>query len=97
MILDEKIKRELIRTAKDFDLDYLILFGSRARGDCFERSDIDLASSFVSASKYFDFCDEIEKIHTPLMFDVINLASSHIDLDLRKSIRDEGVFLYEKI
>ena len=97
MVLSEMIHNNLIQLAAKYNLKRLILFGSRARGDCYERSDIDLAAYFNTSSMYADFCDDVENIRTLLMFDIINLNSDLIDLDLRKSINDEGVVLYEKI
>ena len=97
MTLKDSIKDELINLAKEFNLDKLILFGSRASDTCWERSDIDLAAKFNSNRDYLDFCDKVEEIRTLLMFDVVNLSSDMISLDLQKSIRDKGVILYEKV
>lgn len=96
-MLDDFIKHAIIQETKKYDLNKIILFGSRARGDNSERSDIDLAADFVSAAQYFNFCDSLEEIETPLIFDIIDLSSDMIDLNLRKTIRDEGVTLYEKV
>ncbi|MGN0155600.1 MAG: nucleotidyltransferase family protein [Lachnospiraceae bacterium] len=97
MVLKDSIKTELENIAKEFGLEKLILFGSRATDTCWERSDIDLAANFNSSSEYLEFCDKVEEIPTLLMFDVVNLSSDMISLDLRKSIKDEGVLLYEKV
>lgn len=81
-----------------YNLNKIILFGSRARGDCFERSDIDIAIAGINdAMKWFDFKEDIEKIPTLLMFDVIDLNSDMIEPDIRESIKEEGIILYEKI
>lgn len=97
MVLKESIQDDLKAIAKEFNIQKLVLFGSRATGKCWERSDIDLAAYFSSSKEYLEFCDRIEEIPTLLMFDVINLSSDMISLDLRKSINDEGVVLYEKV
>ena len=97
MIIKDSIKDSLVKLAKEFDLEKLILFGSRAREDCWERSDIDIAAYFSSNKAYLDFCDRVDEIPTLLMFDIVNLSSDMISLDLQKSIRDEGVVLYEKV
>lgn len=97
MILPANIEADLKTIAKQLGLSNLILFGSRATGRCWERSDIDLAANFENAEQYFEFIDAIEEIPTLLMFDVIDLNSDMIDLDVRKSIADEGVVIYEKI
>ena len=41
--IKQNVLQEIIRLAKENDVKKLILFGSRARGDYKERSDIDLA------------------------------------------------------
>ena len=97
MVLEDFILQDLIKLAEAFELQKLILFGSRATGMCGERSDIDIAASFNSVNDYLEFCDRVEDIRTLLMFDVVNLSSDMISLDLRKSIEDEGVVIYEKV
>ena len=97
MVLEDFILQDLKKLAETFELQQLILFGSRATGACSERSDIDLAAYFNSVNDYLEFCDRVEDIRTLLMFDVVNLSSDMISLDLRQSIEDEGVILYEKV
>ena len=97
MVMDQKIVNELIKLAEKYDLPELILFGSRARGDCYDRSDIDVAAHFRSSREHLDFCDDVEQIRTLLLFDIVNLSSDMIDLDLRASIEREGILIYEKI
>lgn len=81
-----------------YNLNKIILFGSRARGDNFERSDIDIAvEGFHDVMQWFDFKEDIENIPTLLMFDIIDLESDMIEPDIRKSIEAEGIVLYEKI
>lgn len=97
MNLKQSIVDDLCILAKRYDLQELILFGSRATGKCTDRSDIDLAAYFKKRQDYFSFCEDVENIHTLLMFDVVNLSSDMISLDLRKSIEEEGVPIYEKV
>lgn len=80
-----------------YQVDKLMLFGSRAKGTSWERSDIDLAvSGLKTAMDFLDFQDEIEEIPTLLMFDIVDLDSDMINLEIRKAIAEEGVVLYEK-
>lgn len=73
------------------------LFGSRARGDNFERSDIDLAVDAPGMDGHdwitikFDVVDEAP---TLLLIDLVRLeeAPDH----LRERIRQEGVIVYER-
>lgn len=86
----EAVKEALLQTANENGLQHLILFGSRARGDYRERSDIDLA---VSGGNIAGFTLAIEEqVPTLLNFDVVNL-----DIPVQKELLDvihkEGVIL----
>ncbi len=71
----------------------MLLFGSRARGDHKERSDIDLA---VSGGNIVQFRLDIDdEIRTLLMFDVVNLDGP-VQERLREEIEREGIVIYEK-
>ena len=92
--LDKKIEREIISLAKSFGVKKLILFGSRARGDNRERSDIDLAAS---GGNIYDFSQEIEEnLPTLLKFDVINL-DDNLDEDFLAEIARDGIILYKEV
>jgi predicted nucleotidyltransferase len=95
-------RRELIlglarRLAAHPAIERVWLFGSRARGDQFPRSDIDLAIEAPGMGRYdwlkiaLDFEDEAP---TLLSIDLIRLegAPEH----LRQDIREEGILLYER-
>jgi predicted nucleotidyltransferase len=85
------------RLARHPAVDRVWLFGSRARGDNFERSDIDLAIEPPSLDRNdwlkikLDFEDEAP---TLLLIDLIRFedAPEH----LREQIRDEGIVIYER-
>ena len=96
MTLREDIRYELCHLARKHHLKRLILFGSRAKDTCWERSDIDLAAPFSSARQYFDFQDDIEQIKTLLMFDIVDLNSDMINLNLLEDIKKDGIILYEE-
>lgn len=69
MDLKENIQKQIIELAREFGIGKVILFGSRARGDNGERSDIDLA---VSGGDVMGFRLEIDdRVRTLLMFDVV--------------------------
>ena len=85
---------EILAYAKEYGLKRVILFGSRARGDYKQRSDIDLAVEGGNVAA-FTF-DVDENTTTLLMFDVVNLADP-IAPELRESINKEGIVLYEKV
>jgi predicted nucleotidyltransferase len=92
--LDKKLEEDIIRFAKRNSIQKVILFGSRARGDNFERSDIDLAVSGGDALNFY--FDVEEEAWTLLMFDVVNLDEG-ISEELRAEINRDGVILYEEM
>ena len=88
------ILEELTSLAAHHRLNRLILFGSRARGDYHEKSDIDLALS--GGDKLRFALDADEQTSTLLAFDFVDLDQA-LQPALRQSIETEGVILYEKI
>ena len=93
MVLSIETQQAICAIAKQYGLQKVILFGSRARGDCKRTSDIDLA---VSGGEINIFILELEEIPTLLMFDVVNLDGP-VQPELLESIAQEGVCIYEKI
>ena len=80
--------------AEKHKVNKVVLFGSRARGDFKERSDIDLAVSGGDVVAFTFAVDE--ETPTLLMFDVVNL-DKEVQQELLASIEKEGVVLYEKV
>lgn len=92
--LKVKVENFIVELAKKYNLSKAILYGSRARGDNHERSDIDLA---VEGGDVVNFILELdEEAPTLLMFDVVNLADK-LSEDFLAEIERDGVILYEKI
>ncbi len=92
--LPQNAENGIIELAKKYGISKVILFGSRARGDNRERSDIDLA---VSGGNITEFAlDAEEEIETLLMFDVVDLDKI-LSPELLAEIERDGVILYEKI
>ena len=96
--MDNGIKREvleqIIALAKECEIEKIILFGSRARGDFKQASDIDLAVSGGDVARFT--ADIEEKVSTLLFFDIVDLGAS-VQQALLDSITQEGKILYEKI
>mgnify|MGYP000233587841 FL=1 len=91
--LQERVIRELFSFATKHSVRKIILFGSRARGNNTERSDVDIA---VYGGDFDSFYWDIkEKINSLLMFDIIQ-ADSAISDDLKHEIEKDGVIIYEK-
>lgn len=85
---------EIVALAKKYNLNKVVLFGSRARGDYKSRSDIDLA---VSGGDCIRFSLDVQELtSTLLFFDVVNLDGV-VQKELLDSIDEEGVCIYEKI
>jgi len=72
--LREQVLDEIKELAKKYDIEQVILFGSRARGDYQERSDIDLAVSGGRIELFSVAVDE--ETSTLLKYDIVNLKGS---------------------
>lgn len=94
MKLDMEIQNQMIVLAKKFQIEKMILFGSRARGDSRKTSDIDLAVSGGNVTGFRLAVDD--EVRTLLMFDVVNLDEP-VQKPLLQSIESEGIVLYEKV
>ena len=91
--LDKRIEEEIIALAKKHHVKEVILFGSRARGDNSERSDIDIAAS---GGNFPDFSFDVnESTATLLMFDVVNLDHG-VSEELKDEIARDGIVLYDE-
>ncbi len=95
--LPDKVLDALQNIGEKFNLEQIILFGSRAKCTNAKRSDIDLALYAKDVKQYFQILDEIEEIETLLMFDVVDMNSSAFSKDLYEEIKRDGVMIYEKI
>lgn len=91
--ISDKVYLGLKQLAQRHGIKKVILFGSRARGDFYERSDIDIAVSGGNTAEFS--LDVDESINTLLMFDVVDL-DGHISEELQKEIKRDGVMIYEK-
>lgn len=92
--IKEEVLNEICRFAEEYQIEKVILFGSRARGDYKERSDIDLAISGGDIVRFS--LDVDEQTHTLLKFDFVNMNRS-VQEELLESIKREGVVIYEKV
>ena len=89
----EKIKNEISKFAVKHKIQKIILFGSRARGDNDERSNIDIA---VSGGDLLNFYADVQEYFPSLLsFDIVNL-NKKISVELQNEIKRDGVLLYSK-
>ena len=92
--IKKKVIEEIRQLAVDYNIQKVILFGSRARGDYHERSDIDLAVLGVDTNNFALAVDE--ETSTLLMYDIVDL-SLPVQEELKDRIYQEGIVIYEKI
>ncbi len=90
--IKERVLLEIRTFAARYGVEKVILFGSRARGDFRERSDIDLAFTGGDGARFS--LDVEEETWTLLMFDIVNLDKP-VQPELLDSIRREGIVIYD--
>ena len=94
MGIKQQVLDEIRELAQKYQIKKVILFGSRARGDYHETSDIDLATKGGNHVRFALDVDDITS--TLLKYDIINLDGS-VQPDLRESIEREGIVIYEEV
>ena len=92
--IKKQVLDEILMLAEKNNIEKVILFGSRARGDYRKTSDIDLAVSGGSVARFQ--ADIEEEVSTLLSFDIVDMDGS-VQEELVDSIKREGKVLYEKI
>lgn len=92
--VENHIWEEIITLARRYEIQRVILFGSRARGDYRRTSDIDLAVSGGNVPAFM--IDVEEDVATLLKFDIVDMGKE-MQEELRTSILTEGKVIYEKI
>jgi len=92
--ISNKVIEEIQNIALKNHVKKVILFGSRARGDFYRKSDIDLA---VEGGNFLGFSMSVdEETSTLLEYDIIELDRG-ISEKLKDSIKRDGVVIYEKV
>lgn len=81
-----------------FEIEKVILFGSRARGDHSKTSDYDIAilGKDISLADQALLREAIEEINTLKKLDVV-FIDENLEDELVENIRKEGVVIYEQI
>ncbi|MCI8332651.1 MAG: toxin-antitoxin system, antitoxin component [Clostridiales bacterium] len=74
----------------------IVLFGSRARGDHHDRSDIDIAVYGMPKENQVPFSDEINQLPTLLAFDIVFITSKTSPA-LLNNINKDGIILMSKL
>ena len=90
------MKKTIKQIAKNYDVDYIYLFGSYAKGEATEYSDIDLyMESSLFGLDYFEFIEILrEKLNkkVELLSNKTIKESSRIEEEIKKT----GVLIYER-
>ncbi|HPV21777.1 MAG TPA: nucleotidyltransferase domain-containing protein [bacterium] len=94
MNIDKKLLASIIKILKKYDVEKAVLFGSRARGDNRENSDIDIAF-YTDNKEIFHFLkDEMDQIDTILKIDLFD-AKNIKKQPLLDGIKKDGIIIYE--
>ena len=91
----DKVYQQIVSFARECDIEKVVLFGSRARGDNLPKSDIDIAVEGCEDFRHFSYLIG-EHLDTLLDVDIVNLDES-LSQQLLDEIARDGVILYEKI
>ena len=92
--ISKQVINEIILLAQKYNIEKVVLFGSRARGDYHRASDIDLA---VYGGDVVNFSLDVEEqTSTLLTYDVVDMGKTY-KAAFVESIEKEGKILYEKI
>lgn len=92
--IKQQVIDEIRELAKKYNVEQVLLFGSRSRGDYKRTSDIDLA---VKGGNIDRFALDVEEETTTLLeYDIVDLDEP-MQSELLESIQREGKIIYEKI
>ncbi|SHH85731.1 Nucleotidyltransferase domain-containing protein [Clostridium intestinale DSM 6191] len=93
--LNKELLEEIIDICKRHaEIEKVVLFGSRARGDNSPKSDIDLA--IYANSNFSDFIEDMENnTRTLLEFDFSNMRTVKDEFFIEQ-VNKEGIIIYEK-
>ncbi|MCR4764175.1 MAG: nucleotidyltransferase domain-containing protein [Lachnospiraceae bacterium] len=91
-----EIREKAVPIAKEYGIRQMSLFGSYARGDANDESDVDIyidKGQLRSLIRYFMFVSDLEKA---LQCHVDVVTTGIEDRDFLDRIKSEGVLLYEE-
>lgn len=96
----EKIKARIIPIAKQYNLSKVYLFGSYARGEADENSDIDIALEIEDESQYLDVHGVLSRVFNCdidilLVDDLLN-PRTNIGILVKKNFLNDRVLIYQK-
>lgn len=92
----KELYRQIAEIGRRLGARRIVLYGSRARGDHRERSDIDLAVFGAPPKSYSAFLDSLDELPTLLHFDLV-FVTDQTSRDLLKNIEQDGITLMSKL
>lgn len=90
----EEIKNTVQPIAKKYGVKRIYLFGSYARGDTTEHSDIDLRVDKGTLRGMFALCELYTELEEALHTKVDMLTTGSLDEDFLNRIKDEEILIY---
>ena len=92
----DDIKRIVSQVLSQHEVEYCYLFGSYARGEANEKSDIDLVvATEITGMEFYGLCEYLrEALHKKV--DLLNLAQLNNNKQLLYEVLKDGVKIYEK-
>ncbi len=91
----ESLYKSIAELGKQYSAEKIVLFGSRARGDNREKSDIDIAVFKMPSNNHVPFAQAVESLPTLLQFDIV-FVSENTNALLLENIKKDGVILMNK-
>lgn len=91
----EALFQQIALLGKQYGAAKILLFGSRARGDHREHSDIDIAVYHMPVEKQALFADQIEQLPTLLDFDIVFITKK-TNAALLQNIKKDGKIIMDK-
>ena len=91
----KELYNKIVSLGKQLSAEKIILFGSRARGDNREKSDIDIAVYGMPVCNRVAFSEGINNLPTLLSFDIV-FVTDETDKALIENINKDGVLLMSK-
>lgn len=95
--MSDMVLNKIIAIATQFNVDQILLYGSRARGDHLPLSDYDIAifGEHLSDTEKVLLSHAIDDINTLKKIDIVFMTSNRDDVFVRQII-EEGVSIYEQ-
>ena len=92
----DDIKKIVNQVLSQHEVEYCYLFGSYARGEAEEQSDVDLiVATEITGMEFYGLCEHLrEALHKKV--DLLNLAQLNNNQQLLYEVLKDGVKIYEK-